>query len=323
MALLELKDLSIYYRMRRGDAKAVDGVSFSVEQNQTLGLIGESGCGKTTIALSLLRFIRPPGLITGGSLNYNGTNILDLSEEEMRRLRGSEIAIVRQEAQNALNPVLTVGEQIAEQILEHEDITKDAAWKRAEEQLELVGIGADRVRSYPHEFSGGMRQRVMIAIATANKPNLLMLDEPITGLDVIVQRQLLKLIADLRERFHLTIIFITHDLSVIAENCDRVVVMYAGKMAEDSPTSALYHQPLHPYSSALISSYPSILGERQNLKSIPGAPPGLVGIGAGCRFADRCEHVMDICRLEDPPEYTIDGRRVACHLYRDNKEPQV
>jgi peptide/nickel transport system ATP-binding protein len=323
MALLEVKDLSIYYRMRRGDAKAVDRVSFSVEQNETLGLIGESGCGKTTIALALLRFIREPGLITNGSIVYNGTNILELSNEDMRKLRGSEIAIVRQEAQNALNPVMTVGDQIAEQILEHENVDKDTAWKRAEEQLELVGIGAERVRSYPHEFSGGMRQRVMIAIATANRPNLLMLDEPITGLDVIVQRQLLKLIADLRKRFQLTIIFITHDLSVIAENCDRVVVMYAGNMAEDSPTSALYHKPLHPYSGALISSYPSILGERQNLKSIPGAPPGLVDIGAGCRFADRCEHVTDICRQEDPLEYTIEGRRVACHLYRDSKEPQV
>ncbi len=323
MALLEVNDLSIYYRMRRGDAKAVDRVSFTVEENETLGLIGESGCGKTTIALSLLRFIRAPGLVTNGSIVYNGTNILDLSNEGMRKLRGSEIAIVRQEAQNALNPVLTVGEQIAEQILEHENVNKETAWKRAKEQLELVGIGADRVRSYPHEFSGGMRQRVMIAIATANRPNLLMLDEPITGLDVIVQRQLLKLIADLRERFQLTIIFITHDLSVIAENCDRVVVMYAGKVAEDSPTRELYHNPLHPYSSALIRSYPSILGERQKLESIPGAPPSLVGIGDVCHFADRCEHVMDICKQEDPPLYDIAGRRVACHLYRDNKEPQV
>ncbi|MCF7927820.1 MAG: ABC transporter ATP-binding protein [Spirochaetales bacterium] len=323
MALLEVKDLSIYYQMHRGDAKAVDGVSFSIKENETLGLIGESGCGKTTIALSLLRFIRPPGKITGGSIIYNGTNILDLSEDGMRRLRGNEIAIVRQEAQNALNPVLTVGEQIAEQIIEHDKVDKNTAWQRAKDQLELVGIGADRVRSYPHEFSGGMRQRVMIAIATANYPKLLILDEPITGLDVIVQRQLLKLIADLRDRFELTIIFIAHDLSVIAENCDRVVVMYAGKVAENSNTSDLYHKPLHPYSSALISSYPSILGERQELKSIPGAPPSLVNPPPGCLFADRCEHVMDICRQKIPPEYDIDGRSVACHLYEHSKEPQV
>jgi oligopeptide/dipeptide ABC transporter ATP-binding protein len=320
MALLEVKDIKIYYEMRKGDAKAVDGVSFKVDKNETLGLIGESGCGKTTLAMALMRFIRPPGKITGGQILFEGTDILSLSDEEMRRLRGKAISIVRQEAQNALNPVLSIGKQIVEAILEHEEISKEEAWKRAGDQLELVGVNRDRLKSYPHEFSGGMRQRAIIAIATACQPKLLILDEPITGLDVIVQRQLLGLIKDLKQRLNITTIFIAHDLSVIAETCDSVVVMYAGKVAEKGNTVDLYKHPLHPYSEALVQAYPSIRGEKKQLKSIPGAPPRLVNPPAGCLFAPRCTYTMEICTKENPPIRIKDNRRVACHLIKGEIE---
>jgi peptide/nickel transport system ATP-binding protein len=202
-------------------------------------------------------------------------------------------------------------------ILEHANITEAEAWERSKQQLELVGIGSARAKNYPHEFSGGMKQRVMIAIATACAPELLIMDEPVTGLDVIVQRQLLTLTNDLRAKMHLPIIFITHDLSVIAETCDKVAVMYAGKIVEQGSTVSLYKEPIHPYSKALINSYPSVKGEKRELKSIPGAPPRLIDPPAGCRFHPRCEYVMDICRTEEPPlENRNNGRLVACHLIK-------
>jgi len=317
MALLDVENLKIYYFTQEGPVKAVDDVSFSVNEDETLGLIGESGCGKTTAVFAILRFVTPPGRIVAGKIVFKGRDIITLSDEEMRLLRGKGIAMVFQGAQNALNPVMTVGKQISEVILEHESITKEEAWKRAKKQLELVGIGSDRAKNYPHEFSGGMKQRVMVAIATACNPGLLIMDEPVTGLDVIVQRQLLTLTNDLRAKMHLPIIFITHDLSVIAETCDRVAVMYAGKIVEQGSTVSLYKDPMHPYSKALINSYPSIKGEKRELKSIPGAPPRLINPPAGCRFHPRCEYAMDICRTEEPPlENRNNGRLVACHLIK-------
>ncbi|MCP4687384.1 MAG: ABC transporter ATP-binding protein, partial [Desulfobacterales bacterium] len=217
MALLEVKDLRLHFFTREGPAKAVDGIDFQVEKNQTLGLIGESGCGKTTSALSIIKLIKPPGRIVSGEILFDGRDLVPLSNEKMRRLRGKEIAIVRQEAQNALNPVMTVGKQILEMILQHETISKNEAWARVEKQLNLVGIGEKRLNGYPHEFSGGMKQRAMVAIATACNPRLLILDEPTTGLDVIVQRQLLSLINQLKEELELTVLLIAHDLAVIAE----------------------------------------------------------------------------------------------------------
>jgi len=317
MALLDVENLKIYYFTQEGPVKAVDDVSFSVDKDETLGLIGESGCGKTTAVFAILRFVAPPGRIVAGKIIFEGRDIITLSDEEMRLLRGKGIAMVFQGAQNALNPVMTVGQQISEVILEHESITKEEAWERAKRQLELVGIGSDRVKNYPHEFSGGMKQRVMVAIATACNPGLLIMDEPVTGLDVIVQRQLLTLTNDLRAKMQLPIIFITHDLSVIAETCDRVAVMYAGKIVEQGNTVSLYKDPMHPYSKALINSYPSIKGEKRELKSIPGAPPRLINPPAGCRFHPRCEYTMDICRTEEPPlENRNNGRLVACHLIK-------
>ncbi len=315
-AILEVKDLKIQYITRRGPAKAVDGISFEVEKNTTLGLIGESGCGKTTAAMSIMRFVMPPGKIVGGEIVFEGENIVDLPEDKLRHLRGKKLTIVRQEAQNALNPVMNVGNQIAEVILEHEDVTKKEAWERAKEQLDLVGISHKRVNAYPHELSGGMRQRVMIAIATACRPDFLILDEPITGLDVIVQRQLLVLINDLRERLSLTALFIAHDLSVVSETCDYVVVMYAGKIMEKADKYSLFNNPMHPYSKALIETYPSIRGDRKELTSIPGAPPSLIDPPKGCRFHPRCKYATDICREKEPELREVDGHYVACHLIK-------
>ncbi|TET26881.1 MAG: ABC transporter ATP-binding protein [Dehalococcoidia bacterium] len=316
MALLEVEHLKIYYFTRQGAVKAVDDISFTLDKDKTLGLIGESGCGKTTMVFALMRFVAPPGRIVAGKIIFEGRDILTISDKEMRRLRGPGIAMVFQSAQNALNPVMTVGKQIVEEILEHESVTKEEAWERARKQLELVGISGDRIKSYPHEFSGGMKQRVMIAIATACNPRLLILDEPVTGLDVIVQRQLLTLLSDLREELHLPIIFITHDLAVVAETCGEVAVMYAGKIVEQASTVSLYKEPAHPYSQALMKSYPSIKGKKGKLRSIPGAPPGLTNPPVGCRFHPRCPYVMDICRQEEPIFKQRDGRLVACHLIK-------
>jgi len=316
MPLIEVENLKLYFMTRSGPAKAVDNIGFSIEKKKTLGLIGESGCGKTTIAMSLMKFIKPPGQIIGGSIRYMGNDIVPMTDEQMRQLRGKEISIIRQEAQNALNPVLTIGRQITEMILEHESVTKETALARAKKQLNLVGISDQRITSYPHEFSGGMKQRAMAAIATACNPKFLILDEPTTGLDVVVQRQILVMLRDLKKELNLTAVFISHDLSVVAETCDRVAVMYAGKIMEESDTVSLYKNPLHPYSKALIGAYPSLKGERKQLKSIPGAPPSLVDPPKGCRFAPRCELAQNICSDEEPRVNTIDGRRVACHMVK-------
>jgi len=315
VALIDVENLKLYFMTRRGPAKAVDNIGFSIEKKKTLGLIGESGCGKTTTAMSLMKFVKPPGEIVGGSIRFMGKDIVPMSDEQIRQLRGKEISIVRQEAQNALNPVLTIGKQITEMILEHESVTRETALARAKKQLNLVGISDQRINSYPHEFSGGMKQRAMAAIATACNPKFLILDEPTTGLDVVVQRQILVMLRNLKEELGLTAVFISHDLSVVAETCDRVAVMYAGKIMEESDTVSLYQNPLHPYSTALIGAYPSLKGARRQLKSIPGAPPSLIDPPPGCRFAPRCEWAQSICD-EEPAINSIDGRRVACHFVK-------
>ncbi|MGB9438650.1 MAG: ABC transporter ATP-binding protein [Desulfobacterales bacterium] len=314
MPLLEVENLKLHFFTRQGPARAVDGVSFKIEKNETFGLIGESGCGKTTTALAIIRLIKPPGRIVNGSIYFDKRDIVSLSEEEMRLLRGKKIAIVRQEAQNALNPVMNIGKQIIEAILQHEDVSKESAWARARNQLDLVGINGNRVKSYPHEFSGGMKQRAMVAIATACNPKFLILDEPTTGLDVIVQRQLLELINSLKQELNLTAILISHDLSVVAETCDKVAVMYAGKIVEQGDTVSMYQKPQHPYSKALIGAFPSLKGEKKKLKSIPGAPPRLILPPQGCRFEPRCDYAIEVCKSEDPVAREKDNHVVACHL---------
>lgn len=316
MALLEIENLKVHFFTRQGAARAVDGISLKVTGNETFGLIGESGCGKTTAAMAIMRFVKPPGRIVDGRISFDGSNLVTLDPEAMRGLRGKAISIIRQEAQNALNPVMSIGKQITEIILEHEKESREAAWARAKHQLNLVGINGQRVKDYPHEFSGGMKQRAMVAIATACHPRLLILDEPTTGLDVIVQRQLLALINDLKTKLHLTSLLISHDLSVIAETCDKVAVMYAGKIVEEAQTVSLYKKPLHPYSQALIGAFPRLKGAKKKLKSIPGAPPLLIDPPAGCRFQPRCRHAMEICARVDPQIQEKNGHRVACHLIK-------
>ncbi len=316
MALIEVENLKIHFMTRRGPARAVEDVSFAIEENKTLGLIGESGCGKTTTAMALMRFVKPPGQIVGGTIKFLGDDILEYSKEKMRSTRGHRISIVRQEAQNALNPVLTIGKQITEMIKEHKKVNNGVALDMAKKQLNLVGISDTRINSYPHEFSGGMKQRAMVAIATACSPKLLILDEPTTGLDVIVQRQILNMLKKLKGELGLTAVFISHDLSVVAETCDQVAVMYAGKIMEQSDTTSLYKNPLHPYSKALIGAYPSLKGEKKKLKSIPGSPMSLINPPPGCRFAPRCELTQDICRTEEPAVNIVDGRKIACHMVK-------
>lgn len=314
MPLIDVEDLTIHYMTRKGPAQAVDRVSFSIEENQTTGLIGESGCGKTTTAMSIMQFVKPPGKIVGGKIKFLDRDLLSMTREEIRRIRGSNISIVRQEAQNALNPVMPIGKQITEMIIAHEDTTRESALARAKQQLNLVGISHKRINAYPHELSGGMKQRAMVAIATACNPRFLILDEPTTGLDVIVQRQILVMLKGLKNELGLTAVFISHDLSVVAETCDRVAVMYAGRIMEESDTKSLYANPLHPYSKALISAYPSLTGERKKLFSIPGAPPGLINPPDGCLFAPRCSQAKSICQKEKPKVNCVDGRSVACHF---------
>lgn len=314
MALLEIENLKLHFFTRQGAARAVDGVSFNIEKNETFGLIGESGCGKTTTALAIIRLIKPPGRIVDGSIRFNNKDIVPLTDEKMRLLRGKEIAIVRQEAQNALNPVMTIGRQIIEVIAQHENVSRQTALARAKNQLALVGIDGNRVKAYPHEFSGGMKQRAMVAIATACNPRFLILDEPTTGLDVIVQRQLLSLINNLKKELSLTSILISHDLSVIAETCNKVAVMYAGKIVEQADTVSIYSNPLHPYSQALIGAFPRLKDEKKKLRSIPGAPPRLILPPPGCRFEPRCQYAMDKCKTADPEVKERDGHLVACHL---------
>ena len=320
MALLEVTNLSVHYETQSGTAKAVENISFSLEKGETIGFIGESGCGKSTTASALIRMVQPPGFIAGGSIVFEGKDLLSYSEQDFKKIRGKDIAIVRQQAQHALNPVMRIGDQITEIIKNHEGVSNAEAVQRANEQLELVGLDSGRFRSYPHQFSGGMKQRTIIAIATACRPGLLILDEPITGLDVIVQRQLLTLLKDLKAELDLTTIFIAHDLAVVSETCSQTAVMYGGKIVEKTETAQLFKKPLHPYSEALVKSYPSILGEKQELYSIPGSPPDLINPPKGCRFAERCEKAMPVCREKEPAEYSVDGRTVLCHLYGDKND---
>jgi len=315
MTLLELKGLKTHFLTRKGEVKAVDGVSFNVAQGEVFGLAGESGCGKTTTALSIMKLVPPPGRIVNGKIIFDGKDLVQTSEDEMRDIRWKKISIVFQGAMNALNPVLTVGKQIAEAILAHEDVTKDEAWKRAEYLLSLVGIGGERAKDYPHQFSGGMRQRVMIAMALACNPKLIIADEPVTALDVIVQRQVLTTIKDLQKKLNLSMILITHDLSVIAQTCDRVAIMYAGKIVEQADVTSIFQRPIHPYTKALIRSFPSIRGSKRSLTSIPGAPPNLLNPPTGCRFHPRCPCSTPICRKEEPMLVEAEkGHLVACHL---------
>ncbi|HLC11070.1 MAG: dipeptide/oligopeptide/nickel ABC transporter ATP-binding protein [Crenarchaeota archaeon 13_1_40CM_3_52_10] len=321
--VLEVQNLTTHYETLRGWVRAVDDVSFSVEKGEALGIAGESGSGKSTVALSLLRILPRGGRIRKGRILFEGTDLASLSNEEMRKIRWKGISIVFQGAMNAFNPVFKVGDQIIEAIQIHEPKTdKKAALDRARNLLELVGVEPDRVDNYPHEFSGGMRQRALIAMALAANPKLLIADEPGTALDVIVQAQTLKLMRELKDRLGLSMVMISHDLSIIAETCEKVAIMYAGRIVEYGDAEGIFKEPLHPYTQGLVKAFPSIKGERIRLTSIPGSPPDLLDPPSGCRFNPRCPFVMDVCHKVVPP-LAPPGKGthlVACHLYGEGRK---
>ena len=314
--LLEVDDLVTHFKLAGDVVRAVDGVSFRLDAGEALGIAGESGCGKTTTALSLVRLLPANGSIVSGSIRLYGIDLATKSETAIRRYRWREISIVFQGAMNALNPVARIRDQIAEPIVERLGVDGHAARRRAGDLLELVGIPRARGSAYPHELSGGMRQRAMIAMALACDPAIVIGDEPTTALDVMVQAQILDLLERLRVRLGLSLILITHDLSVIAETCDRVLIMYAGRVAEEGPVAEVFNRPRHPYTQKLLAAFPNIQADRRTLDVIPGSPPDLRTPPPGCRFAPRCPLAMAICTEVVPPEVTYENRvRVACHLY--------
>ncbi|MEN9500165.1 MAG: hypothetical protein RIS83_1984 [Pseudomonadota bacterium] len=320
MAILEIDNLQTHFRTPDGINRAVDGVSFHVEAGETLAVVGESGCGKSVTAMSILRLIpEPPGKLAG-AIRFNGKNLLDLSEAEMRDIRGNEISMIFQEPMTSLNPVLTVGRQIGETLRLHQGMSAQQAEDRAVEMLKLVGIPEPerRVKEYPHQLSGGMRQRVMIAIALACNPKLLIADEPTTALDVTIQAQILDLMRDLKHRVGAAIVLITHDLGVVAEVAERVVVMYAGRKVEEAKVGPLFRTPRHPYTQGLLGSVPklgsSLTGVETRLQEIPGLVPSLKQKLEGCVFASRCAYATDLCRKVAPGlEEKAAGHVVACH----------
>ncbi len=322
MPLLSVRDLKMFYQVERGFVKAVNDVTFDLNRGEALGIAGESGCGKSSLALTILRILPPNARIMGGSILLEGQDLLKMNEEILRKeVRWKRISIVFQGAMNALNPVFKVGDQIAEAILLHENISKDEALDRARELLKLVGISPSRADNYPHEFSGGMRQRVMIAMALACNPDIVIADEPTTALDVIVQAQILKLLKDLRSKLNLSLILITHDLSIISEICDKVAIMYAGKIVEYGSTHEIFKNPLHPYTQGLISAIPSIRGPKRQLQSIPGTPPDLLNPPPGCPFHPRCPYADSTCKSEIPPVISLGrSRYVMCHKIEEVNE---
>ncbi len=317
MAVLDVQNLTVNYSTERGLVRAAEDVSFSLQKGEALGLAGESGCGKTTIALSLMRLLPRNGKILGGKIILNGTDLLTLSPGEMRNTRWKDISIIFQGAMNALNPVYKIGDQIVEAIRAHEkNVSKEEALDRTAKLMELVGIEPSRADNYPHEFSGGMRQRALIAMALANSPSVVIGDEPGTALDVIVQAQVLKLMRDLKDRLRISMVLISHDLSIIAETCEKVAIMYAGKIVEYGDVGDIFREPLHPYTQGLVGAFPSIHGERTKLVSIPGQPPDLLDPPPACRFHPRCPFVMDVCKRVEPPMLqSKTNHYVACHLY--------
>ncbi|HEX5039198.1 MAG TPA: dipeptide/oligopeptide/nickel ABC transporter permease/ATP-binding protein [Candidatus Limnocylindria bacterium] len=313
--ILRVRDLVIEFAGDGGPLRAVDGVSFDLRRGETLGLVGESGCGKTTTVLGIMRLLPPGGRIVGGSVWFDGEDLIGLDGRALRSFRWTRLSLVFQGAMNALNPVRMVGDQISEAIRLHSPQTsKSAAAQRTAELLERVGISRRRAREYPHTYSGGMRQRAMIALALACDPDVIVADEPTTALDVMIQAQILELLGGIARDFGMGIILVTHDLGVVAQVCDRVVVMYGGVVAEENDAATLYRSPQHPYTQQLLLSFPDLAHPDRPLRGIPGSPPRLDAMPPGCRFAPRCPHAFDRCRVERPPEYPAAGGRASCFL---------
>ncbi|WPK13000.1 ABC transporter ATP-binding protein [Lysinibacillus louembei] len=319
--VLEVKNLKTHFFTKEGVSKAVDGVSFYLNKGETIGVVGESGCGKSMTSLSILNLIpSPPGKIVDGEILLHGKNIVGLSQEELRKIRGKKISMIFQEPMTSLNPVLTVGEQIAETIRLHEKLPRKQAWDKAVEMLRIVGIPSPekRAKQEPYQLSGGMRQRVMIAMALACSPDVLIADEPTTALDVTIQAQILEILKDLQQKMGMSIIFITHDLGVVSEMCDKVAVMYAGQVIEEGVTEQLFDEPLHPYTRGLIDSLPKLYEEQDELQTIEGSVPSPYHYPEGCRYADRCPFARELCRAAQPELIEMaEGRKVRCYQYSE------
>jgi len=316
--LLEIKDLKTYYFIAEGAVKAVDKVSMKIDEGEALGVVGESGCGKSTVAHSVLRLIREPGRIVGGEILFEGENLLQKNDAEMRKIRGGRIAMVFQNPSSSLNPVFTVGSQIAEAIRLHQKAQKEKIRERVIDILGKVGIPSpeERRKDYPHEFSGGMCQRAMIAMALSCNPKLFIADEPTTNLDVTIQAQIIDLMRALRKEFNASILLIGHDFGVMSELCDKIVVMYAGKAVESADLGTIFNDPKHPYTQALLESIPRINIDTERLRVIQGDVPELIKPPKGCRFSPRCEQAMQVCSEKEPGLNQIGQRHeVACHLY--------
>lgn len=322
--LLEVKDLKTYFFTEDGVVKAVDGVDLRVYRGEVLGLVGESGCGKSVTSLSIMKLIGEPGEIVDGEVTFDGENLIELPESEMVHVRGNRISMIFQQPLSSLNPVFNIGDQVAEVLEVHEYLEKGAAWDRAVELLRTVGIAdaEKKAKAYPHELSGGQAQRVMIAMALANIPELLIADEPTTALDVTIQAQILDLLREMREKLDTSVILITHDLGVVAEVADRIAVMYAGRIVEEADTLTLFSDPRHPYTQGLIASIPVLGRVRERLDVIPGSVPNLIDLPPGCQFASRCksrvEYELSICTELEPDLKTVAPRHIArCWLYQD------
>ena len=321
MSLLEIKDLTIHFQTEDGDVKAVNGISFAVDQGKTLGLVGETGAGKTTTALGILRLVPEPGKILSGSITYKDKNILEMSEKEVQDLRGNEISMIFQDPMTALNPVMTVGDQIAEVILRHQKCTKAEAQQRMMTMLDKVGISADRAGDYPHQFSGGMKQRIIIAIALACNPKLLLADEPTTALDVTIQAQVMRMVNELKNEFGTSMVLITHDLGIVAESCDAVAIMYAGEIVEYGSLEDIFDRTAHPYTQGLFGSIPRLDVDTDRLQPIQGLMPDPINLPTGCPFHPRCPYAVSECAENNPAHREVTpGHLVKCLRAEKSKE---
>jgi peptide/nickel transport system ATP-binding protein len=321
--LLDVRNVSVDYLTESGDVHVLGGVSFTVAEGEFVGIVGESGCGKSTLLFAVAQLLTPPGELVGGEIIFHGRDMVGLTAGGLRHLRWRDYSMVMQSAMNALNPMKSIAAQFKDTLEAHGTHSHDEIGHRSREVLELVGIDPVHLGSYPHQLSGGMRQRAMIAMALLLTPQLVIMDEPTSALDVVAQQSLMTKIRELQQRLGFAVLFVTHDMSVVSRYSDRVMVMYAGQIAESAPTETIFGRPLHPYTRGLMNAFPSVRGPRREMAGIPGAPPDLARPPRGCRFHPRCPEAMDICSEREPDLYVRDGAEVRCLLYADREKPAV